>query len=151
MLFVSSYCFLISPLVSTLPVAIHLSNHSSFYCFSFAILPNIKRDVSKSFGTGRLERELQMVQLSALQLYRYFVRQSSEFCRHNPLCCFSASVHRCKRKFRYDSVRKLLDTPSYTCLATRFRVFLRRVEVNYFTGTGSVSPWSNNSVNNWYT
>jgi len=27
-----------------------------------------------------------------MQLYRYFVSQSSEFCRHNPLCCFSASV-----------------------------------------------------------
>jgi len=32
-----------------------------------------------------------MVQLSAptVRLYRYFVSQSSEFCRHNPLCCFS--------------------------------------------------------------
>jgi hypothetical protein len=27
-----------------------------------------------------------------MQLYRYFVSQSSEFCRHNPLCCFSTSV-----------------------------------------------------------
>jgi len=26
-------------------------------------------------------------------LYRYFVSQSSEFCRHNPLCCFSTSVY----------------------------------------------------------
>jgi hypothetical protein len=26
-----------------------------------------------------------------VQLYRYFVSQSSEFCRHNPLCCFSTS------------------------------------------------------------
>jgi len=25
-------------------------------------------------------------------LYRYSVSQSSEFCRHNPLCCFSMSV-----------------------------------------------------------
>jgi hypothetical protein len=24
-----------------------------------------------------------------VQLYRYFVSRSSEFCRHNPLCCFS--------------------------------------------------------------
>jgi hypothetical protein len=47
-----------------------------------------------------------------LQLYRYFVSQSSEFCRHNPLCCFSTSVYCCKRIFRYDSVRKLLDTRS---------------------------------------
>jgi hypothetical protein len=30
-----------------------------------------------------------------MQLYRYFVSQSSEFCRHNPLCCFSTSVCCC--------------------------------------------------------
>jgi len=30
-----------------------------------------------------------------VQLYRYFVSQSSEFCRHNPLCCFSMSVCCC--------------------------------------------------------
>jgi hypothetical protein len=46
-----------------------------------------------------------------VQLYRYFVSQSSEFCHHNPLCCFSASVYCCL--FRYDPVRKLLDTPPY--------------------------------------
>jgi hypothetical protein len=33
-------------------------------------------------------------------MYRYFVNQSSEFCRHNPLCCFSTSVYCCKRIFR---------------------------------------------------
>jgi hypothetical protein len=50
-----------------------------------------------------------------MQLYRYFMSQSSEFCRHNPLCCFSPSVYCCCCCccFRYDSVRKLLDTPSY--------------------------------------
>jgi hypothetical protein len=47
------------------------------------------------------------------QLYRYFVSQSSEFCRHNPLCYFSTSNTKGKRVFRSDSVRKLLDTPSY--------------------------------------
>jgi hypothetical protein len=45
-----------------------------------------------------------------VQLYRYFLSQSSEFCRHNPLCCFSTSVY-CY--FVIDSVRKLLDTHSY--------------------------------------
>jgi hypothetical protein len=30
-----------------------------------------------------------------VQLYRYFVSQSSEFCRHNSLCCFSTSVYCC--------------------------------------------------------
>jgi hypothetical protein len=28
-----------------------------------------------------------------VQLYRYFVSQSSEFCCHKPLCCFSTSVY----------------------------------------------------------
>jgi hypothetical protein len=37
-----------------------------------------------------------------LQLYRYYsVSQSSEFCRHKALCCFSTSVYCCKRVFRY--------------------------------------------------
>jgi hypothetical protein len=36
-----------------------------------------------------------------MQLYRYFVSQSSEFCRHNSLCCFWTSV--CCCLFRYDS------------------------------------------------
>jgi hypothetical protein len=39
--------------------------------------------------------------------------QYSEFCRHNPSCCFSTTVYCFKRTFRYDLVRKLLDTPSY--------------------------------------
>jgi len=49
-----------------------------------------------------------------VQLYRYFVSQSSEFCRHNPLCWFSTSV--CCCLFCYDSVRKLLDIPLYPLL-----------------------------------
>jgi hypothetical protein len=49
-----------------------------------------------------------------MQLYPYCVSQSSEFCRHNPLCCFSTSgCCCCCCWFRYDSVRKLLDTPSH--------------------------------------
>jgi hypothetical protein len=36
-----------------------------------------------------------------VQLYRYFMSQSSEFCRHNPLCCFSTSVYCFKHIFRY--------------------------------------------------
>jgi hypothetical protein len=36
-----------------------------------------------------------------MQLYRYFMSQSSEFCRHNPLCRFSTTVYCCKRIFRY--------------------------------------------------
>jgi len=47
------------------------------------------------------------------QLYRYFVSQSSEFCRHNPF----RGQQRIKTKvsvyFVIDWVRKLLDTPSF--------------------------------------
>jgi hypothetical protein len=52
-----------------------------------------------------------------VQLYRYFMSQSSEFCRHNPLCCFSSSI--CCY-FVIDSVEKLLDTPSHIAAATVF-------------------------------
>jgi hypothetical protein len=54
-----------------------------------------------------------------MQLYRYIVSQSSEFFRHKPLCYFSTSVYCYYRLYLYDSVRKLLDTPSYA----RFEVF----------------------------
>jgi hypothetical protein len=46
-----------------------------------------------------------------VQLYRYSVSQSSEFCRHNPLCCFLTSNTKGKLIFSYDSIRKLLDNP----------------------------------------
>jgi hypothetical protein len=59
-----------------------------------------------------------------IQLYRYFVSQSSEFFRHNPLCFFSTSVCCCKLVFRYDSVRKILVTPSYTVSSFAFDMSL---------------------------
>jgi len=36
-----------------------------------------------------------------VQLYRYVVSQSSEICRHNPLCCFSMSNTKGVYIFRY--------------------------------------------------
>jgi hypothetical protein len=36
----------------------------------------------------------------SLQLYRYFVSQSGEFCRNNTLCCFSTSVYCCLFRYR---------------------------------------------------
>jgi hypothetical protein len=45
-----------------------------------------------------------------MQLYRYFVSQSSEFCRHKHLCCFSTSVY-CCCLFRY---RLSSETFGYT-------------------------------------
>jgi hypothetical protein len=48
-----------------------------------------------------------------VNLYRYFVSHSSEFCRHNSLYCFSTIVYCCRF---IHSARKFLDTPSYlTC------------------------------------
>jgi hypothetical protein len=49
-----------------------------------------------------------------VQSYHYFVSQSSKFCLHKQLCCFSTSVYCCKLYFFIDSVRKFLDTASYT-------------------------------------
>jgi len=48
-----------------------------------------------------------------MQLYRYFVSQSSEFCRHNPLCCSQLVFIVVSVYFVIDSVRKRLDTRSY--------------------------------------
>jgi hypothetical protein len=46
--------------------------------------------VSKSFQTGHLEQELQMIQLSTTRCscYHYFVSPCNEFCHYNPSCCF---------------------------------------------------------------
>jgi hypothetical protein len=59
--------------------------------------------LSKSYRTGRLERELQMVQPSATRCncIAYFVSQSSEFCSHSPLCCFPTSIYCCCCLFLY--------------------------------------------------
>jgi hypothetical protein len=70
----------------------------------------IHEGVSKSFRTGCVEQELQMVQL---QFYRYSVNQSSEFCRHNLLCCFLTSVYCCTPTFRY---QLSLETFGYTLI-----------------------------------
>jgi hypothetical protein len=52
-----------------------------------------------------------------MYLYRYFMSQSSEFCRHNPLCCFSVSVYCYCCLFRYRLSPENLDTPSYVCIS----------------------------------
>jgi hypothetical protein len=51
-----------------------------------------------------------------VQLYRYFVSQSSELCCRNPLSCFSTSVYCCKRIFR---CRLSPETFGYTLIATQ--------------------------------
>jgi hypothetical protein len=78
--------------------------------------PLVYKIVSKIFRTGRLEPKLQMVQLSATRrsCIAIFVSRSSEFCRHNPLCCFSTSVH-CCCLFRY---RLIPETFGYISVAS---------------------------------
>jgi len=49
-----------------------------------------------------------------VQLYRYLVRQSSEFCRHNLCVGFQRVFVVVVVYFVIDSVRKLLNTLSYT-------------------------------------
>jgi hypothetical protein len=56
-----------------------------------------------------------------VKLYRYFVNQSSEFCRHNPLCCFSTSSTKGKRIFPYQLSPK---TFGYTIVRCRTNVIL---------------------------
>jgi len=48
-------------------------------------------------------------------LYRYFVSQSSEFCRHNPLCCFPTSV--CCRFYCLFRYRLSPETSGYTLVS----------------------------------
>jgi hypothetical protein len=82
-------------------------------------------DVSKSFGTGRLERELQMLQLSATRcsciaiLWVILVSSAAiTFCAASRRVFLVGVVD-----FVIDSVRKLLDTPSQIC-RMQWRIFL---------------------------
>jgi hypothetical protein len=63
-------------------------------------------------------------------VYRCFVSQSSEFCRHNPLCCFSTSVYCCKRIFRYRNSPKTFGyinaMKNYSVRAIKTRSIPRR-------------------------
>jgi hypothetical protein len=74
--------------------------------------------VSKSFRTGRLERELQMVQLSATRCSCIAILSVSlvsfaaiSLCVASQRVFIVVSVY-----FVIDSVRKLLNTPSYICI-----------------------------------
>jgi hypothetical protein len=58
----------------------------------------------------------------------YFVSQSSEFCRHNPLCCFSTGNTKGKHIFRY---RLSPETFGYTLVPFCFvltHLYLRCVQ-----------------------
>jgi hypothetical protein len=73
-------------------------------------------EVSKSFRTGRLERELQMVQLSATRCSCIAISCVS-LVSFASITLYVASQRVIPKASVYlviDSVRKLLDTPSYT-------------------------------------
>jgi len=60
-----------------------------------------------------------------VQLYRYLMWQSSEFCRHNPLCYFSVSVYCCLFCYRLSPETSgytlVLPTQNMTCYKTGSR------------------------------
>jgi hypothetical protein len=68
--------------------------------------------VSKSFRTGRLERELHMVQLSATRCSCIAILWLSLVSFATTTLCVASQRVGC-RYFVIDSVLKLLDTPSY--------------------------------------
>jgi hypothetical protein len=67
--------------------------------------------VSRSFRTGRLERELQIAKLPATRCSCIAILWVSLV--SSATITLSTSVYYCKCIFRYHSARKLLDTPSY--------------------------------------
>jgi hypothetical protein len=85
----------------------------SVYLRASLICTLMYEDVSKSFRTGRQERELQMTQLSATRCscIAIFWVSLVSFAAI-PLCVASQRVF-IFVYFFIDSVRKLLDTPSY--------------------------------------
>jgi hypothetical protein len=80
-----------------------------------------------------------------VNLYRYFVSQSSEFCRHNPLCCFSTSVYCCccclfryrlsPKTFGYTLVLSYQNTTQVTNQKTTTRIFTLKMEAARSTET----------------
>jgi hypothetical protein len=88
-------------------------------------------DASKSFQTGRLERELQMVQLSATRCSCIVILWVSlvSFAAIT-LCVASQRVFIVVVYFGIDSVRKLLDTPSCVCVCVCLTVTRWRDHVN---------------------
>jgi hypothetical protein len=65
-----------------------------------------------------------------VQLYHYFVSQSSEFCCHNPLYCFSMSNTKGKRIFRY---RLSPETFGYTLVRACVRMCVCKLSIPLLT------------------
>jgi hypothetical protein len=63
-----------------------------------------------------------------VQLDRYFVSQSSEFCRNNSLCCFSTRVNCCYCLYRY---RFSPETFGYTLVYWLLTVIMGKMKVSF--------------------
>jgi hypothetical protein len=82
-----------------------------------------------------------------VQLYRYFMSQSSEFCRHNPLCCFSTCVYCCLFNYRLSSetfgYALLYECNLYTQLYNRvwnsFSKYTKQIHLPHYRKIWSLS------------
>jgi hypothetical protein len=100
-------------------------------CTSHQLTPNHERAVIASDvgsmpltrGYGQNQGDFSQSALMEIRIltltcfyccYRYFMSQSSEFCSHNPLCCFSTSNTKGKRIFLY---RLSPETRFYECVS----------------------------------
>jgi hypothetical protein len=98
-----------------------------FWVITSLNLSQVYQGVSRSFQTGCLEQELQMVQLSATRcscvaiLWASLVSSAAI-----TLCVASQQVFIIVAYFIMDSVQKLLDTPSYT---KRIQFIFVRLEI----------------------
>jgi hypothetical protein len=91
---------------------LHCIEQGAAICQSISTTPHIYEDVSKSFRTGRLERDLQVLQLSATRCSCIVILWVSlvSFAAIT-LCVASQRVFiAVSAYFAMDSVRKLLDT-----------------------------------------
>jgi hypothetical protein len=88
--------------------------------------------VSKSFRTGRLERELQMLQLSATRCSCTAVLWASILNFASITLCVASQwvIRKVSVYFFIESVRKLLDTPSYYVLRIAIMYTKQQVEEN---------------------
>jgi hypothetical protein len=117
------------------PRPLYLEGNSPWYPVD---IQHINEGVSKSFRTGRLEGEQQMVQLSATRCICIAILWVSlasfaaiTLCVASKQVTPKVSVH-----FVIDSVRKILDTPSY------YMIFIQDLHIksyneimSYMTGT----------------
>jgi hypothetical protein len=91
-----------------------------------------------------------------MQLYHYFVSQSSEFCHHNTLLCFSTSVYCCLFRYRfspetfgYTIVQRLTveaRAPSHCCGFRNIGCHIRTKEIKSSASTEQGSVWVSNVV-----